>query len=318
MLAILLLLSYFIISAGLAYLEYRFSRYEQIGTNLLGVIACAWSLVAINLYGIQALVDQPFYQGVYINLLWGQLALILFAWITWVPVRTRKLVARGVTIALGAFLLFHGLGVLNSTRGSGSGIYVALFGQDAAVALILPGVALFFSGFWTRFVMGVGIDFDITAEEHERMVAEWEARREASKRKISEEMLSSGRYLEYGELVYPMDDFETYRKKGSKTYEHAVFLYVENGVRYFSRMDCDPAKEMILYQENGEWYCKTSGEEPEPVLLPEWPQDKTEEEMRGFEDDKREYLERAIVDRAEVPHFVELPDDIDESKIKRY
>lgn len=314
--AVLLFLSYFVMSAVASYIVvYRRPNYEPLETNLFFFTNCLWSMVAINLYGIQALVDQPFYQELYINLLWTQLLLILFSWIKWIPVRTREKVASIVTIILGAFFMFHLLGVFNSTKGSG--IYVFLFGEDAAVALILPGVALFFSGFWTRVLMGGFIDLDITPEERARRIAEVIAREEAQKRKPSEEMLSSGRYLEYGELDYPIENPDSYREKGSKTFEDVEFLYVENGVRYFSRMKFNPPKEMILYKENGQWYCQTSGQEPEPVLLPEWTIQR-EEELHEFEDDKRAYLKRAIRERLEVPYFVELPDDIDESRIDRY
>lgn len=311
--AVLLFLSYFVMSAVASYIVvYRRPNYEPLETNLLFFTNCLWSMVAINLYGIQALVDQPFYQDLYINLLWTQLLLIIFSSIKWIPVRTRERVASIITIILGAFFMFHLLGVFNSTKGSG--IYVFLFGEDAAVALIWPGVAFFFSLFWTRVIMGGFIDLDITPEERVRRMAEAKAREEASVQKVSEEMLSSGRYLEYGELEYPDGG---YREKGSKTFEDVEFLYTENGVRHFSRIDLNPSKEMILYKEHGQWYCQTSGQEPEPVLLPEWTIQR-EEELHEFEDDKRAYLKRAIRERLEVPHFVELPDDIDESRIDRY
>ncbi|TPE68219.1 hypothetical protein [Halalkalibacterium halodurans] len=309
--AIVLFLSYFVMSAGAAYVVYRFGSYERLEANLLSATVCLWSMVAINLYGIQALVNQPFYQELYINLLWIQLFFILFSWIKWIPIRTRKLVARIVTIILGAFFIFHLLGVFASTKGMG--IYVFLFGQEVAVALIWPGIALFLSGFWTRVIMAGGIDIDITPEERARMIAEEKAREEASKRKPSEEMLSSGRHLEFGELDYLVaEGISTYREKGSKTFEDVEFLYVENGVRYFSRMDLNPAKELMLYQENGQWYCQTAGQEPEKVLLPP---EHLEEEKHEFEIDKREYLEQAIEYRRLVPRFVEIPSDIDASKI---
>ncbi|PWA12914.1 hypothetical protein DCC39_03325 [Pueribacillus theae] len=311
--AVLLCLSYFVMSAGAAYIVYRFPSYQRLETNLLAFTVCLWSMVAINLYGIQALVDQPFYQKLYINLLWIQLLFILFAWIKWIPVRTRKMVARIVTIILGAFFIFHLLGVFASTKGMG--IYVFLFGKEVAVALIWPGIALFFSGFWTRVTMAGGIDLGVTQEERARMMAEEKAREEAKKRKASEEMLSSGRYLEYGELDYYIaEGISSYREKGSKTFEDVEFLYVENGVRYFNRLDWSPPKEMILYKENGQWYCQTTGQEPERVLLPEH----LEEEKQEFEIDKREYLEQAIEYRRMVPYFVEIPSDIDESEIDRY
>lgn len=311
--AIVLYVSYLIISVGSAYVvSYHFSSYERLKTYLQAIPACLWSMVAINLYGIQALIDHPFYQGVYINLLWIQIFLIVFTWIKWIPIRIRELAGKAVTIALGAFFMFHLAGAFNSTKGAG--IYVFLFGEDAAVALIWPGWALFFSLFWTRVMMVAGIDLYITPEERARMIEEEKAREEASVRKVSEEMLSSGRYLEYGELEYPDG---SYREKGSKTFEDVEFLYVENGVRYFSRIDLNPSKEMILYKEHGQWYCQTSGQEPEPVLLPEWTIQR-EEELHEFEVDKRAYLKRAIRDRLPVPYFVELPDDIDESRIDRY
>ncbi|MED4125636.1 hypothetical protein P4641_16960 [Halalkalibacterium halodurans] len=313
--AILLWGSFFIAVAVLAYFDYRFQNHERFKTCLFVFTIGLWSMVAINLYGIQALADEPFYQGVYINFLWGQLFFILIAWTKWIPIRTRKRVAQGVTIALGAFFLFHLLGSFNSTRGAG--IYVFLFGEDAAVALIWPGVALFFSIFWTRLIMAAGIDIDITPEERAREIERYEAEKEARKRKLSEEMLSSGRYLEYGELDYPIESIDSYREKGSTTFEDVEFLYRENDIRYFSRIKFQPPKEMILYQENGQWYCQTAGQEPEKVLLPE-STIKTEEKLRPFEDDKRAYLKRAIRERLEVPHFVEVPDDIDESKIERY
>lgn len=311
--AIVLYVSYLIMSLVLAYVvSYHFSSYERLKTYLQAIPICLWSMVAINLYGIQALIDHPFYQGVYINLLWIQIFLILFSWIKWIPIRTRELVGKMVTSALGAFFLFHLLGSFNSTKGAG--IYVFLFGEDAAVALLWPGFALFFSGFWTRVMMSGGLDFGITPEDRARMIAEEKAREEAFIRKVSEEMLSSGLYLEYGELEYPDG---SYREKGSKIFENVEFLYVENGVRYFSRIKFNPSKEMILYKENGQWYCQTTGQEPERVLLPEWTIER-EEQLHEFEDDKRAYLKRRIRDRLEVPHFVELPDDIDESKIERY
>ncbi len=312
--AMILCGSYFIMSTGAAYVECRFFNPEQHGTFLLSFTVYLWSMAAINLYGIQALADHPFFQGVYINLLWIQLLFILFSWIKWIPVRTRKLVARAVTILLGAFCLFHLLADFNSTRGAG--IYVFLFG-DVATALGWPGWALFFSGLLTRFIMGMVIDLDITPEERARRMAEEKASEEAQKRKPSEDMLSSGRYLEYGELDYPIENTDCYREKGSKTFEDVEFLYVENGVRYFSRMKFNPPKEMILYKENGQWYCQTSGQEPERVLLPEWSIE-TEAEWRHFEIDKRTYLERAIKDCFPVPRFVELPSDIDASSIDRY
>jgi hypothetical protein len=313
--AILLWGSFFIAAAIYAYIDYRLPNNSILGTCLLVFTIGLWSMVAINLYGIQALADEPFYQGVYINFLWGQLFFILIAWTKWIPIDTRKRVAQGVTIALGAFFLFHLLGSFNSTRGAG--IYVFLFGEDAAVALIWPGVALFFSIFWTRVIMAAGIDIDITPEERAREIQRYEAEKEAQKRKLSEEMLSSGRYLEYGELDYPIESIDSYREKGSTTFEDVEFLYRENDIRYFSRIKFHPPKEMILYQENGQWYCQTAGQEPEKVLLPE-STIKTEEKLRPFEDDKRAYLKRAIRERLEVPHFVEVPDDIDESKIERY
>ncbi|WP_339165331.1 hypothetical protein MHB50_19210 [Siminovitchia sp. FSL H7-0308] len=305
--AMILCVSYFIMSAGAAYVECRFLNPEQRGTLLFSFTVYLWSMAAINLYGIQALADHPIFQGVYIHLLWGQLFLILFSWIKWIPVRTRKIVARAVTIALGAFCLFHLLADFNSTRGAG--IYVFLFG-DVATALGWPGWALFFSGLWTRFIMGTVIDLDITPEERARMIAEEKTREEASIRKVSEEMLSSGRYLEYGELEYPD---VSYREKGSKMFEDVEFLYVENRIRYFNRLDWTPTKEMILYKENGQWYCQTTGQEPERVLLSEH----LEEEKQEFEIDKREYLEQAIEYRRIVPYFVEIPSDIDESEIDR-
>ncbi|MDY7224601.1 hypothetical protein [Halalkalibacterium halodurans] len=301
-------------SAISAYVYYRFPGNTRLGTYFFVFTVGAGSLTAINLYGIQALADEPFYQGVYINILWGQLFLILFAWTKWIPIHTRKRVAQGVTIGLGAFFLFHGPGVMNAWNDGG--LYVWLF-KDAAQALIWPGFALFFSGIWTRVIMAAGIDIDITPEERAREIQRYEAEKEAQKRKLSEEMLSSGRYLEYGELDYPIESIDSYREKGSTTFEDVEFLYRENDIRYFSRIKFNPPKEMILYQENGQWYCQTAGQEPEKVLLPE-STIKTEEKLRPFEDDKRAYLKRAIRERLEVPHFVEVPDDIDESKIERY
>ncbi|WP_340084603.1 hypothetical protein MHB50_19180 [Siminovitchia sp. FSL H7-0308] len=208
--------------------------------------------------------------------------------------------------------MFHLLGIFASTKGMG--IYAFLFGKEVAVALTWPGIALFFSGFWTRLIMGAGIDLDITPEERARRMAEEKAREEASIRKVSEEMLSSGRYLEYGELDYYITEgISNYREKGSKTFEYVEFLYVENGVRYFNRLNWTPPKEMILYKENGQWYCQTTGQERERVLLPEH----LEEEKDELEIDKREYLEQAIEYRRIVPYFVEIPSDIDESEIDR-
>ena len=311
--AILLWGSYFIVSAISAYVYYRFLENIRLATYSFIFTAGLWSMVAINLYGIQALVDLPFYQELYITLLWIQLFLILFSWIKWIPVRIRERVARIVTIILGAFFIFHLLGVFASTKGMG--IYAFLFGKEVAVALIWPGIALFFSGFWTRLIMAAGIDLDITPEERARRMAEEQAREEAQKRKPSEEMLSSGRYLEYGELDYYIaEGISSYREKGSKTFEDVEFLYVENGVRYFNRLEWSPPKEMILYKENGQWYCQTTGQEPERVLLPEH----LEEEKQEFEVDKREYLEQALEYRRMVPYFVEIPSDIDESEIDRY
>ncbi|WP_212950515.1 hypothetical protein [Siminovitchia terrae] len=310
--AILLWGSHLVVSVIPAYVYYRFQDQARLGTYSLVFTGCLWSMVAINLYGIQALVDQPFYQELYINLLWIQLLFILFSWIKWIPVRTRERIARIVTIILGAFFMFHLLGIFASTKGMG--IYAFLFGKEVAVALIWPGIALFFSGFWTRLIMAAGIDLDITPEERARRMAEEKAREEAQKRKPSEEMLSSGRYLEYGELDYYITEgISSYREKGSKTFEDVEFLYVENGVRYFNRLDWTPTKEMILYKENGQWYCQTTGQEHERVLLPEH----LEEEKDEFEIDKREYLEQAIEYRRIVPYFVEIPSDIDESKIDR-
>ncbi|MBM7717126.1 hypothetical protein JOC94_004151 [Bacillus thermophilus] len=310
--AILLWGSYLIVSVISAYVDYRFLDNNRLSTYSFVFTAGLWSMVAINLYGIQALVDQPFYQELYINLLWIQLLFILFSWIKWIPVRTRERIARIVTIILGAFFMFHLLGIFASTKGMG--IYVFLFGKEVAVALTWPGIALFFSGFWTRLIMGAGIDLDITPEERARRIAEEKAREEASIRKVSEEMLSSGRYLEYGELDYYITEgISNYREKGSKTFEYVEFLYVENGVRYFNRLNWTPPKEMILYKENGQWYCQTTGQERERVLLPEH----LEEEKDEFEIDKREYLEQAIEYRRIVPYFVEIPSDIDESEIDR-
>ncbi|MBW8351285.1 hypothetical protein K0H71_17855 [Bacillus sp. IITD106] len=311
--AVLLCLSYFVMSAVASYIVvYSRPNYEPLETNLFFFTGCIWSMVAINLYGIQALVEQPFYQDLYINLLWTQLLLILFSWIKWIPVHTRERIARIVTIVLGAFIIFHMLGIFASTQGKG--IYAFLFGKEVAVALIWPGLALFFSGLWTRVIMGGFIDLDITPEERARRRAEEKAREEAKMRKPSEEMLSSGRYLEYGELDYYIsDEICSYREKGSKTFEDVEFLYVENGVRYFNRLDWTPSKEMILYKENGQWYCQTTGQEPERVLL----QEHLEEEKQEFEIDKREYLQQAIEYGRMVPYFVEIPSDIDESKIDR-
>ncbi|MDY7224612.1 hypothetical protein [Halalkalibacterium halodurans] len=165
--------------------------------------------------------------------------------------------------------------------------------------------------------MAAGIDIDITPEERAREIQRYEEEKEAQKRKLSEEMLSSGRYLEYGELDYPIESIDSYREKGSTTFEDVEFLYRENDIRYFSRIKFNPRKEMMLYQEDGQWYCQTAGQEPEKVLLSEWAND-NEKEWRHFEIDKRTYLKRAIRERLEVPHFVEVPDDIDESKIERY
>ncbi|WP_313431501.1 hypothetical protein, partial [Siminovitchia terrae] len=190
--AILLWGSHLVVSVIPAYVYYRFQDQARLGTYSLVFTGCLWSMVAINLYGIQALVDQPFYQELYINLLWIQLLFILFSWIKWIPVRTRERIARIVTIILGAFFMFHLLGIFASTKGMG--IYAFLFGKEVAVALIWPGIALFFSGFWTRLIMAAGIDLDITPEERARRMAEEKAREEAQKRKPSEEMLSSGRY----------------------------------------------------------------------------------------------------------------------------
>lgn len=310
--ALLLWGSYLIVSATSAYVDYRFPDNNRLGTYSLVFSACLWSMVAINLYGIQALVDQPFYQELYINLLWIQLLFILFSWIKWIPVRIRERIARIVIIILGSFFIFHLMGVFASTKGMG--IYAFLFGKEVAVALIWPGLALFFSGLWTWFIMGLGIDLDITPEERARRMAEEKAREEAQKRKPSEEMLSSGRYLEYGELdYYIIEGISSYREKGSKTFEDVEFLYVENGVRYFNRLDWTPTKEMILYKENGQWYCQTTGKEPERVLLP----GHLEEEKDEFEIDRREYLEQAIEYRRIVPYFVEIPSDIDASKLDR-
>ncbi|ONK23479.1 hypothetical protein BLX87_10745 [Bacillus sp. VT-16-64] len=310
--AILLWGSHLVVSVIPAYVYDRFQEQTRLGTYSIVFTAGLWSMVAINLYGIQALVDQPFYQELYINLLWIQLLFILFSWIKWIPVRTRERIARIVTIILGAFFMFHLLGIFASTKGMG--IYAFLFGKEVAVALTWPGIALFFSGFWTRLIMGAGIDLDITPEERARRIAEEKAREEASIRKVSEEMLSSGRYLEYGELDYYITEgISNYREKGSKTFEYVEFLYVENGVRYFNRLNWTPPKEMILYKENGQWYCQTTGQERERVLLPEH----LEEEKDEFEIDKREYLEQAIEYRRIVPYFVEIPSDIDESEIDR-
>ncbi|GIN92839.1 hypothetical protein J22TS1_38900 [Siminovitchia terrae] len=310
--AILLWGSYLIASAISAYVDYRVPDNVRLGTYSMVFSVGLWSMVAINLYGIQALVDQPFYQEFYINLLWIQLFLILISWIKWIPARTRNLLVRIIIIILGAFIIFHLLGIFASTKGMG--IYAFLFGKEVAVALIWPGFALFFSGLWTQFIMGLGVELDITPEERARRMAEEKVREEAQKRKPSEEMLSSGRYLEYGELDYYITEgISSYREKGSKTFEDVEFLYVENGVRYFNRLDWTPTKEMILYKENGQWYCQTTGQEPERVLLPEH----LEEEKAEFEIDKREYLEQAIEYRRIVPYFVEIPSDIDESKIDR-
>ncbi|MFS0615827.1 hypothetical protein [Lederbergia ruris] len=310
--AILLWGSYFIVTAIPAYVDYRFQDNIRLATYSFVFTTGLWSMVAINLYGIQALADHPFYQELYINLLWIQLLFILFSWIKWIPVRTRERIARIVTIILGAFMMFHMLGIFASTQGKG--IYAFLFGKEVAVALIWPGIALFFSGFWTRLIMGTGIDLDITPEERARRMAEETAREEAKKRKPSEEMLSSGRYLEYGELDYYIsEEISSYREKGSRTFEDVEFLYVESGIRYFNRLDWSPTKEMILYKENGQWYCQTTGQEPERVLLPEH----LEEEKQEFEIDKREYLEQAIEYRRIVPYFVQIPSDIEESEIDR-
>ncbi|WZY00222.1 hypothetical protein NSQ26_13175 [Bacillus sp. FSL W7-1360] len=107
-----------------------------------------------------------------------------------------------------------------------------------------------------------------------------------------------------------------YLPYGEKTFEEVAFLYVERGVRYFCRMNLSPEKEMTMYQENGEWYCQTSGQEPIRVLLQ---LRHPEKEWHGFEINKREYLKRAIQYRLEVPHFVTLTNDsdIDESVIRR-
>ncbi|WZY00204.1 hypothetical protein NSQ26_13085 [Bacillus sp. FSL W7-1360] len=317
--AVLLWISYFIVSPIMAYVHYRDANNLRLGTYLVVFTTGLWSMVAINLYGIQALVDQPFYQGVYTNLLWGQLLLILFSWVKWIPVRTRKLVARGVTVVLGAFFLFHVPGITGLWRDAG--LYAFLF-KDAAQSLVWPGFALFFSGLWTRFIMGTGIDLDITPGERAHAIAEKKVREEAEGRQISEEMLSSERYLYYGELDYPHEDgVIDYREKGSKKFEEVYFLYVEAGVRYFTRIYSeeedyfqDDEEEMILYKENGQWYCQTAGHEPEPVLLPDW---YAEEEWHQFEIDKREYLKRAIKNGCPVPFFVEIPSDIDESQVLR-
>ncbi|GIN98956.1 hypothetical protein J6TS1_48260 [Siminovitchia terrae] len=93
------------------------------------------------------------------------------------------------------------------------------------------------------------------------------------------------------ELYYIAEGISSYREKGSKTFEDVEFLYVENG----------------------QWYCQTTGQEPERVLLPEH----LEEEKDEFEIDKREYLEQAIEYRRIVPYFVEIPGDIDASKPDR-
>ncbi|HBZ09725.1 MAG TPA: hypothetical protein DEO65_07590 [Bacillus bacterium] len=167
---VLLCLSYFVVSAVAAFIVYRLPSYERLETNLLGFTVCLWSMVESNLYGIQALVDQPFYQELYIDLLLIQLFLILFSLIKWIPVRTRERIARIVTIILGSFFIFHLLGIFASTKGMG--IYVFLFGKEVAVALIWPGIALFFSGFWTHVTMAGGIDLGVTPKERARMIAE--------------------------------------------------------------------------------------------------------------------------------------------------
>ncbi|WZY00203.1 hypothetical protein NSQ26_13080 [Bacillus sp. FSL W7-1360] len=312
--AILLWLSYFVAVAIGSFVDYRFPSHDRFGSYSFVFTLGLWSMMTTNLYGVQALVEQPLYQEVYINLLWIQLLLILLSWINLISVHVRKLLGRTVTIILGAFFVFHLLGVFASTKGMG--IYVFLFGKDAAVSLIWPGIALFFSGLWTRVIMGVGVDLDITPEERAREVARVKEREEDKKRKISEEMLSNGRYLEYGELDYFVaEDISKYREKGTKTFEDVEFLYMEDGVRYFSRMDLSSPKEMVLYKENKQWYCRTEGQESELVFLAD---ERLEEDCHEFEVDKHTYLERAINGSRLVPRFVELPSDIDESKVDRY
>ncbi|WZY00216.1 DUF4064 domain-containing protein [Bacillus sp. FSL W7-1360] len=316
--AIFLCLSYFVVIAGASYIEYRAAK-----KHYSKFVIILWSFVAVNLYGIQALVAQPFFQEVYIYSLWGQLCLLIIAWMKWITVSTRKSILTVVVVTLVVFLLFHSIGSLSSSEGTG-GLYAFLFGH-ATQTPIWPGFSLFFSIMLTCIIMNIGIELDITPEERARMeeereraIAEEVARAEARRRKVSDEMLSSGRYLEYGELEYLVSEgLNEYRAKGSKTFEYVEVLYAENGVRYFSRTVGESDKEMILYQENDEWYCQTSGEEPEPVLLPDWVIE-TEDEWRQFEVNKRQYLEKAIQYRLEIPCFVKLPDDIDESRVSRY
>ncbi|MED4083203.1 hypothetical protein P4637_20700 [Halalkalibacterium halodurans] len=313
--AILLLGSYLVVAIIASYVQYRLSKYKPIGPHFPDFIISLWSMAAINLYGFQALAEQPFFQEAYVNLLWIQVFLILFAWIKWISVTTRKQVAKGVTITLVTFSLFHLISCISAYEGAD--IYAFLF-EEATHTPVWPGIALFFSGLMTRFMMATSIDLVITPEERALLIAEEKAREEALKRKPSEEMLSSGRYLEYGELDYEGEEGLTnYREKGSTTFEDVEFLYRENDFRYFSRMDLNPAKELMLYQENGQWYCQTAGQEPEKVLLSEWAND-NEKEWRRFEINKREYLEQAIEYRRLVPRFVEIPSDIDASKIDWY